>query len=99
MAQVSRFKTTHLYLYLYLFALFSDEEEQVAMEEWRAQARKELDDWYRHRDEQFQKAKALNRYNLNQSPTNAHLTFFSPRFTLLADSRVNHFTIKQKLML
>lgn len=38
-----------------------DQDETVKMEEWREQARKELDDWYRHRDEQFQKAKALNR--------------------------------------
>jgi hypothetical protein len=40
---------------------FTDKEEAVKMEEWREQARKELDDWYRHRDEQFQKAKSLNR--------------------------------------
>jgi len=43
----------------------TDREEAGKMEEWREQARKELDDWYRHRDEQFQKAKALNRYLLD----------------------------------
>ena len=29
--------------------------------EWRAQASKELEDWYKHRNEQLDKAKSSNR--------------------------------------
>jgi len=38
-----------------------DKDETKRMEEWREMAKKELDDWHRHRDEQSVKAKALNR--------------------------------------
>jgi len=37
----------------------ADEEKKKA--EWRETARRELEDWYRHRDEQVEKARKLNR--------------------------------------
>jgi len=37
----------------------ADEEKKKA--EWRETARRELEDWYRHRDEQVEKSRKLNR--------------------------------------
>lgn len=39
-----------------------DAEEAGAIEELREKAKKELADWYKHNDEQFQATKATNRY-------------------------------------
>jgi len=41
----------------------ADEEKKKA--EWREAARRELEDWYRHRDEQVEKARKLNRESEN----------------------------------
>jgi hypothetical protein len=38
-----------------------DEAEQVRMNELREQAKKELDDWYKHYEEQLNKTKEINR--------------------------------------
>merc|ERR1712201_30132 len=38
-----------------------DEAEQVKMNELREQAKKELDDWYKHYEEQLNKTKVTNR--------------------------------------
>jgi len=38
-----------------------DEAEQIRMNELREQAKKELDDWYKHYEEQLNKTKVINR--------------------------------------
>lgn len=38
-----------------------DADEAEKMDEWREIAKKELDDWYRHREEQLEKTKKNNR--------------------------------------
>ena len=38
-----------------------DGESEKKMEEWRAAATKELEDWYKHCDEQLEKRKKVNR--------------------------------------
>lgn len=38
-----------------------DETEQIRMDELREQAKKELDDWYKHYEEQLNKTKVINR--------------------------------------
>jgi len=38
-----------------------DETEQIRMNELREQAKKELDDWYKHYEEQLNKTKVINR--------------------------------------
>ena len=38
-----------------------DSDEAQKIMEWRAQASKELEDWYKHRNEQLDKAKSSNR--------------------------------------
>ncbi|KAI0238160.1 Clathrin light chain A [Lamellibrachia satsuma] len=38
-----------------------DGESEKKMEEWRAAAKKELEDWYKHCDEQLEKRKTMNR--------------------------------------
>jgi len=38
-----------------------DETEQIRMNELREQAKKELDDWYKHYEEQLNKTKVVNR--------------------------------------
>ncbi|XP_064597230.1 clathrin light chain B-like isoform X1 [Liolophura sinensis] len=38
-----------------------DEEEEKKREEWRSQAKKELEDWYKHNAEQLTKTKENNR--------------------------------------
>lgn len=38
-----------------------DEESEKKKGEWREIAKKELEDWYRHRNEQLEKTKANNR--------------------------------------
>ena len=42
--------------------MVSDADEAEKILEWRAQASKELDDWYKHRTEQLEKTRAGNRY-------------------------------------
>lgn len=39
-----------------------DEEERAAIQEWREQAKKELNDWYDRRNEQLGKTQSSNRY-------------------------------------
>ena len=39
----------------------ADEEEAKRKEEWKNIAKKELDDWYKHHDEQLSKTKENNR--------------------------------------
>lgn len=39
-----------------------DEEEEKAKDALRAQAKKELEDWYKRHEETIAKTKALNRY-------------------------------------
>ena len=41
--------------------LVADAEEAQKMIEWRAQASKELEDWYKHRNQQLDKTKGSNR--------------------------------------
>ena len=41
--------------------LIADEEEAKRKEEWKNIAKKELDDWYKHHDEQLSKTKENNR--------------------------------------
>jgi len=41
----------------------TDAAEEEAIDEMKQTARKELEDWYRHRDEQLEKTKATNRYH------------------------------------
>ena len=38
-----------------------DGESEKKMEEWRAAAKKELEDWYKHCDDQLEKRKKVNR--------------------------------------
>lgn len=38
-----------------------DAEEAQKKEEWRESAKKELDDWYKHHNEQVHKTKETNR--------------------------------------
>jgi len=39
-----------------------DAEEREAIQEWREQAKKELNDWYERRNEQLGKTQSSNRY-------------------------------------
>ena len=39
-----------------------DSEEKSEIQEWREQAKKELNDWYERRDEQLGKTQTSNRY-------------------------------------
>lgn len=39
----------------------TDAEEETKKEEWRQIAKKELEDWYKHHEEQISKTKAANR--------------------------------------
>ena len=41
--------------------LVSDQEEEVRKKELRDKAKKELDDWYKHHQEQLEKTKENNR--------------------------------------
>lgn len=43
------------------FYLFKEEEEREAQSVWREKAKKELDDWYNHYNEQLDKVKKENR--------------------------------------
>jgi len=43
-----------------IITLFADADEQTAIEEWKVAARKELEDWNKHRNEQLEKTKATN---------------------------------------
>lgn len=43
------------------FILNTDAVEEEQIQEMRETARKELEDWYKHRDEQLEKTKATNR--------------------------------------
>ena len=40
----------------------SDAESEKKKAEWREQARRELDDWHKHREEQLDKSKKVNRF-------------------------------------
>lgn len=46
------------------FYLYSDAESEAKKNEWREIAKKELEDWYKHREEQLEKTFKLNRYVL-----------------------------------
>jgi len=46
----------------YNMILLTDEESEEKKEEWREIAKKELEDWYRHRAEQLEKTIKNNRY-------------------------------------
>jgi clathrin light chain A len=39
----------------------TDEEEKKRVIEWKEIAKKELDDWYKHHEEQLTKTKSNNR--------------------------------------
>jgi len=58
-------KVGHLFLMsdkTNLLPLFQpDSEEKKKVAEWREIAKKELDDWYKHHDEQLTKTKENNR--------------------------------------
>lgn len=41
--------------------LFTDKESEEKKGEWREIAKKELEDWYKHREEQLEKTFKLNR--------------------------------------
>lgn len=41
--------------------LLEDEAEARQIEEMKAAAKKEVEDWYKHRDEQLEKTKETNR--------------------------------------
>ena len=49
--------------------LVSDQEEEVRKKELRDKAKKELDDWYKHHQEQLEKTKENNRWG---SVTHTH---------------------------
>ena len=62
--------TNKIAVFLYLCApknkkkitiVLVDSDEAQKIMEWRAQASKELEDWYKHRNEQLDKAKSSNR--------------------------------------
>ena len=40
----------------------ADIESEKKKEEWRAAAKKELEDWYKHCGDQLEKRKSVNRY-------------------------------------
>lgn len=50
-----------------------DSEEKSEIQEWREQAKKELNDWYDRRDEQLGKTQTSNRY---VSAFRCHISFF-----------------------
>lgn len=45
----------------------SDANEEKRKEELREGAKKELDEWYRHHEEQISKTKTANRYGFSSS--------------------------------
>ena len=49
----------HIY---YVYVHFTDAESETKKTEWREIAKKELEDWYKHREEQLEKTFKLNRY-------------------------------------
>lgn len=46
---------------LCLLTYFLDAESENQKAEWREQAKHELEDWYKHRTEQVEKQKKVNR--------------------------------------
>lgn len=52
---------TPLTYFLFTISPCSDAEAEVKKEEWREIAKRELEDWYKHREEQLEKSKANNR--------------------------------------
>lgn len=52
----------HLVNYVHVCVCITDEESEKNNAEWRAVAKKELQDWYKHHDEQLDKKRRLNRY-------------------------------------
>ena len=46
--------------------LTTDAESESKKKEWREIAKKELEDWYKHREEQLEKTFKLNRYRHGQ---------------------------------
>ena len=49
----------HIY---YVYVYFTDAESETKKTEWREIAKKELEDWYKHREEQLEKTFKLNRW-------------------------------------
>lgn len=52
------------------FAPKQDSASKVAEAEWREKAKKELEDWHVHQNEQMEKNKANNRLVSDMSPVN-----------------------------
>ena len=46
----------------YVCVYFTDAESETKKTEWREIAKKELEDWYKHREEQLEKTFKLNRW-------------------------------------
>ena len=44
-----------------IFSISPDVQSEKVRAEWAEIAKKELDDWYRHRNEQLEKTKVSNR--------------------------------------
>ncbi len=42
--------------------IVADESEEKKKMEWRTQAKKELDEWYKNRKQQLEKSHKANRY-------------------------------------
>lgn len=64
-----------------------DAEENAALEELRAQARKELAEWYARNDEQLAQTKTSNRCDLGKGIMRASACFANPfHSTLLSPS-------------